>query len=113
MVGEEHRSNGRAGAESHGAPFPVDERLEPRGGRFEHRWRGRQIPVGVLRADVAEVNGERGEPITDYDSLLRPGGEPAHGEAVAQLVQADPRVPAGPRRPSRRANCTNVRARTW
>ena len=44
-----------------------------------------------MRTDVAEVDGERGEPIADYDSLLRPGGEPAHGEAVAQLVQADPR----------------------
>ena len=44
-----------------------------------------------MRADVAEVDGERGEPIADYDSLLRPGGEPAHGEAVAQLVQADAR----------------------
>ena len=38
---------------------------------------------------VAEVDGEGGEPIADYDSLLRPGGEPVHGEAVAQLVQAD------------------------
>ena len=38
---------------------------------------------------VAEVDGERGEPIADHDPLLRPGGEPAHGEAVSQLVQAD------------------------
>ena len=44
-----------------------------------------------MRTYVAEVDGERGEPIADYNSLLRPGGEPAHGEAVAQLVQADPR----------------------
>ena len=43
-----------------------------------------------MRADVAEVDGERGEPIADYDSLLRAGGEPAHGEAVAQLVETDP-----------------------
>ena len=38
---------------------------------------------------MAEVDGERGEPIADHDSLLRPSGEPAYGEAVAQLVQAD------------------------
>jgi len=39
---------------------------------------------------VAEVDGERGDSVADGDALLGPGGEPAHGEAVAQLVQADP-----------------------
>ena len=50
---------------------------------------------------VAEVDGERGEPIADYDPLLRPGGEPAHGEAVAQLVQADPTGTDWPAQPER------------
>ena len=46
---------------------------------------------------MAEVDGERGEPVADDDPLLRPGGEAAHGEAVAQLVQADA---AGANRPA-------------
>ena len=46
---------------------------------------------------VAEVDGERREPVADDDPLLGPGGEPGHGEAVTQLVQADP---AGTDRPA-------------
>ena len=46
---------------------------------------------------VAQVDGERREPVADGDPLLGPGGEPGHGEAVTQLVQADP---AGADRPA-------------
>ena len=31
---------------------------------------------------VAEVDGERGKLVADGDALLRPRGQPVHGEAV-------------------------------
>ena len=48
---------------------------------------------------VAEVDGERGKLVADGDALLRPCGQPVHGEAVAQVMKADPAGADGPTQP--------------
>jgi hypothetical protein len=52
--------------------------LKTRGG-FEEQLRcAAHIPVGVLRTEMAQVNGEMGQELLHLSSLAMPEGEPLH-----------------------------------
>src|SRR3989304_5261231 len=64
------------------------EPLEALGGDAHQLRNGGEIPVSVRHLGVAEIGRERQNLAIDIGAVLVPAQEPAHGEAVAQVVDA-------------------------
>ena len=77
--------------------------LETLGGQAEQLGRGRQVPVGVGRMDVAQVGRELREPGLDVEAVSIPADQGSHGETVSEVMWPGPaRRPNAPRcRPRR------------
>ena len=85
-VGEEGLQ--RRGQRAHRRP--PDRASQPVGGQRHQLRDGGQVPVGVGRADVAEVGGQHGDVLVDVSAGAVPADQGVDGKAVSQIM--DPRA---------------------